>query len=119
MENLLTLQEALLEAKDKTKKEESKLYKIGKVASYFKKAWTMETGHKYDELKKGSFDKADGFLAGENNFIINKKSVELDGHTVYKAVDDEFDRFYIYVDKSGTLFTDIEDKKGLYSKILK
>ena len=45
--------------------------------------------------------------------------MDFDGVTAYKAVDDELDRFVIYIDKDGNLYTDLDDKVGLYKKILK
>lgn len=117
MNDLLTFEEALTEAK---KEKTSPKNKVGKAQSYFKKDWTFKKGNHYTELKDTKPLKADGFVAGENSFIIDKeKTMDFDGVTAYKAVDDELDRFVIYIDKDGNLYTDLDDKVGLYKKILK
>ena len=117
MNNLLTLEEALEEAK---KEKDSQKSKVGKAQSYVKKDWAYTKGDHYTELKNTKPLKADGFVAGENSFIIDKeKTMDFDGVKAYIAVDDKLDKFVIYIDKEGNLYTDLADKVGLYKEILK
>lgn len=119
MLNLKTFDESLSEA-IKEKSRTNNKNKIGKAQSYFKKDWTYESGHHYIEIKNTKPKDAYGFVAGENNFIIDKeKTMDFDGVKAYKAVDDELDKFIIYIDKDGNLYTDLDEKVGLYKKILK
>jgi hypothetical protein len=70
MNDLLTFEDALTEAK---KEKSSPKNKVGKAQSYFKKDWTFKKGNHYTELKDTKPLKADGFVAGENSFIIDKE----------------------------------------------
>lgn len=98
MNNLKTFEEALFEAQEE-KEKSSKDYKIGKVESYS--------------------DNKNKFIAGEDEFEIEDETMKFGDITANKAVNIDDKNFIIYIDKDGNLYTDLDDKVGLYKKILK
>lgn len=121
MQHLLTLEEALKKrsssdtssVSNNTEDTEDvqKLSKIGKAQSYFDK--------EYKENKKGNVSNSDIFLAGENNFIIDKSNkLKIDDKEVYVCTDDYDKDFIIYIDDNGIIYTDQTEKSGLFKKIL-
>lgn len=124
MQHLLTLEEALEKAKTSSgqdqedkPEDEPKLSKIGKVQAYRLKP--EKEDEDYIDIKNGSIAKADVFLAGEDNFIIDKtKKLKIDNKEVYLAVNDYDEDYKIYVDDNGILYTDDTERAGLLRKIL-
>lgn len=96
---------------------EVKLYRIGKTQSYFNLN-DQKDNDGYYTIRKGNPKDSDGFVAGEDQFIINKNEVEIANQKVYKATNDELDDFIIYIDGDGVLYTDDNEKKVLYKRIL-